>query len=279
MKKISYLFILFSVISLSSSSQSQNLSSLIKQEVLDAHVMFKKTVWRRMDLTERQNVAFFAGNSGLPKLLLDAVEEGLINSYTSDSCINFMSDNIFKSNIAIERRTANDDFGGFNDFGGNNNGQSSNNEPVLEPIPAILFSVAYIKEDIIFDRNRSRMYFYIQTITLALPRDAGTIYNPGGFEKPVAHFKYKEVLDLFRGPYKDKALYFNDVNHGAHLNLSDGFELRLFNAPIIKLSNARDLDIRQIYSDQLSNNPLSIISIQQKYEYNLMEYESDLWEN
>ena len=39
-----------------------------------------------------------------------------------------------------------------------------------------------------------------------------------------------------------------------------------------------NLDIRQIYSEQMATDPMSVIVIQQKYEYDLMEYESELWE-
>ena len=73
-------------------------------------------------------------------------------------------------------------------------------------------------------------------------------------------------------------MYYNLQNPGKHLNLSDAFELRLFNAPIVKISNPQDLDIRQQYSDELASDPLKVIVIQQKYEYDLMEYESELWE-
>ncbi|MEO1255377.1 MAG: gliding motility protein GldN, partial [Bacteroidota bacterium] len=119
---------------------------------------------------------------------------------------------------------------------------------------------------------------YIRSITIALPREAGSLYNPAGFEKPIAHFRYDDVVDLFRGPYADKAKYYNNNNTGQHMNMSDAFELRLFSAPITKVSNAQNLDIRQIYADEMAKDPMSVIVIQQKYEYDLMEYESELWE-
>ena len=62
------------------------------------------------------------------------------------------------------------------------------------------------------------------------------------------------------------------------MNMSDAFELRLFSAPIIKISNAQDEDIRQLYADEMASDPMKAVIIQQKYEYDLMEYESELWE-
>ena len=286
MKKISYILALM-IISISGIGQ-EKLAPLIKPEIDKSQVMFKRFVWRRMDMMEKQNLPFFSLNGEVPRLLIQAVNEGLINPYRSDSCINFMPDIIFSSNISVEQEQNPFVSGGFNSNGfddsfgdDQNNDQESNTssaQPKLLAIPPEEFSVLYIKEEVIFDRNRSRMYYFIRSLTIALPADAGTTYNPAGFEKQIAHFKYDEVVDLFRGPYVDKAIHYNNQNLRSAINLSDAFELRLFNAPIIKISNPQNLDIRQIYADEMAEDPLSVIGIQQKYEYDLMDYESELWE-
>ena len=282
MKKLGYVVIF---LLLASTGYSQEKAPLIKPEVDQAQVMFKKMVWRRMHLKEKQNSPFFSVNGEISRLLIEAVDEGLITPYRSDSCINFMPDIIFVSNISVEQEQNPFVGGGFNtggfdsfDGGGQQDDEPASDEPRLLSIPPEEFSVIYLREEVVFDRNRSRMYNYIRSLTLALPADAGSTYNPGGFEKPVAHFNYDEVVALFRGPYADKAIYYNNQNPGAHLNMSDAFELRLFNAPITKISNDQDLDIRQIYAEQMATDPMSVIVIQQKYEYDLMEYESELWE-
>ncbi|MEM6641738.1 MAG: gliding motility protein GldN [Bacteroidota bacterium] len=264
----------------------EELAPLVKPEVDETQIMFQRTLWRRMDLEEKQNRPFFSRNGEVSRLLVEAVDEGLLTPYRSDSCINFMPDIIFVSNISVEREDnpfvgGGFTSGGFDSFDDSEDDQAedqSNDGPKLEEIPSELFSVLYIREDVIFDRNRSRMYNYIRSLSLALPRDAGSLYNPAGFEKKVAHFKYDEVVDLFRGPYADRARYYNRQNPGKHMNMSDAFELRLFRAPIIKISNPEDLDIRELYSEELANNPLKPIVVQQQYEYDLMEYESELWE-
>lgn len=282
MRKLGYVIVCLMLVSV---GYSQEKAPLIKPEVDETQVMFKKMVWRRMDLKEKQNLPFFSLNGEMPRLLIEAVDEGLITPYRSDSVINFMPDIIFVSNISVER--AQNPFvgggfntGGFDDGAGDSNGaaEEESDGPRLDAIPEEEFSIFYLKEEVIFDRNRSRMYNYIRSLSMYLPADAGTNYNPNGFEKPIAHFNYDDVVALFRGPYADRAIYYNNQNPGAHLNMSDAFELRLFNAPIIKISNAEDLDIRQIYSDQMAQDPMSVIVIQQKYEYDLMEYESELWE-
>ena len=264
----------------------EELAPLVKPEVDETQVMFKKTIWRRMDLTEKQNRPFFSKNGEVSTLLIEAVDEGLLTPYRSDSCINFMPDIIFVSNISVEREDnpfvgGGFSSGGFDSFDDDSNEaaeEQTSDGPRLEEIPENLFSVLYIREDLIFDRNRSRMYNYIRSLSLALPRDAGSLYNPAGFEKKVAHFKYDDVVELFRGPYAERAVYYNMHNPGKHMNMSDAFELRLFRAPIVKISNPEDLDIRELYSEELAANPLKPIVVQQQYEYDLMEYESELWE-
>lgn len=284
MKKLGYVVVF--ALAVSFGYAQEELAPLVKPEVDETQVMFKKTVWRRMDMEEKQNLPFFSLNGEVSRLLIEAVDEGLLTPYRSDSCINFMPDIIFISNISVEREQNPFVGGGFNSGGFDSFGDESSEEATeeqseearQEAIPEDLFSVLYLKEDVIFDRNRSRMYNYIRSISLALPRDAGSLYNPAGFEKKVAHFRYDDVIALFRGPYADRAKYYNSYNPGKHMNMSDAFELRLFNAPIVKISNPQDLDIRQLYQDEMANDPMSVIVIQQKYEYDLMEYESELWE-
>ena len=284
MKRLGYVCVFFLAITIGYAQEE--LAPLVKAEVDETQVMFRRTIWRRMDMGEKQNKPFFSKNGEISRLLIEAVEEGLLTPYRSDSCINFMPDIIFTSNISVEREDNPFVGGGFNSGGFDSFDDSSSDdaaadtsdEPRLESIPEQLFSVLYMKEDLIFDRNRSRMYNYIRSLSIALPRDAGSLYNPAGFEKKVAHFRYEDVVALFRGPYADRAKYYNRQNPGQHINMSDAFELRLFRAPIVKISNPDDLDIRQIYGEELAIDPLKAIIVQQQYEYDLMEYESELWE-
>lgn len=257
------------------SLKAQEGHPIVKPEVPDEYVMFKKQVQRRMNLGEKQNRPFFSKNGEISKLILEAVESGLLRPYQSDSTVNFMDDQQFQDNIQIENEGGGGGFGFGGGFGGS---QQESSGPTYTPIPGDLFNVLYITEDVIFDRNRSRMYYYIRSITLVLPASAGPDWNPAGFEKPIASFRYQDLVDLFRGPFADRAIWFNNQNQAAHINFADAFELRLFSAPIIKISNADNLDISQQYGDKIAQNPLYRNMIQQKYEYDLVEFESELWE-
>jgi gliding motility associated protien GldN len=279
MKKLVYAIVVFGFLE----ATAQEYVPIVKPEVPEEYVLFKKTVTRRMNLKEKQNRPFFSKNGELSALIIEAVNAGLIKPYASDSCINIMPDDIFQDRIRIKNQASGFGGGGFgggfSSGCGNDNQQPENQGPTYTSIPPDLFSVVYLKEDVIFDRNRSRMYYYIRSITIALPGGAETAqWNEAGFEKTIASFKYEDLVALFRGPFADRAIWYNRYNQAQHVNFSDAFELRLFRAPIFKVSNPENTNIRQEFAELIARDPINGPIVQQQFEYEIMEYESNLWE-
>jgi gliding motility associated protien GldN len=244
-----------------------------KPEVEEHYKMFNKTMVRRMDLEEKQNKPFFSKNGELSKILLQALANGDLKVYSSDSTNKIMPDSTLQKMLAFtitEQRPSDP-----NDFY-----SPLIDTEVTTPIPANLFTVVYINEDVIFDRNRSRMYWYIRTLTLTVPGKPEYVnqYGITGEMSNYLHFKYDEVVEVLRSEkYRDKAIWYNGQNIASHRNMSDAFELRLFSAPIIKVSNQDDLDIRQIYAQEIAQNPLKAMLLQQQMDYDLADYEAQLW--
>lgn len=83
MKKLCYA-LLIGVLSIPSLMAQEAQQPIIKPEVEESQIMFQRMVWRRMDLLEKQNKPFFSRNSEVPRLILQAVEEGLIKPYRTD---------------------------------------------------------------------------------------------------------------------------------------------------------------------------------------------------
>lgn len=277
MKKLSYaltLSTLLTILSVSVYAQEVKEAPAIKPKVVKSQVLFKKTIWRRMDLTERQNRPFFSINGEITAVILEAAQKGIIFPYENDSCTTRIPMEEFESRIAIQDQGApaqeevdpNDPFAQLNE----QNEEMQNDGP--QWIPAGEFDFIQIKEDLFFDRLRSRMYYDIQAITLYLP--ATSFYNTGGFNKPVASFKYSELERLFREVMPEKSIWYNNQNQAQHRNFADAFTLRLFSAPIVKISNGRDQTVRQIYGQ----GKQGIIAAQQ-LEHELLEFENELWEN
>jgi gliding motility associated protien GldN len=240
-----------------------------KPDIPEKYKMFSKSMTRRMDLKIKQNKPLYSRNGEISKILFDALAAGDLNAYRSDSCRVIMPDSTLQNmmNIVETRMVPQDPNDPFSPMV---------QKKVVTPIPPTIFEVLYINEDVIFDRNRSRMYWYIQSLSLTVPGNPQYLnaYGIAGELDKVVHFKYEEVVEVLRSDkYKDRAIWYNDQNMSAHRNMVDAFELRLFSAPITKVENNEDLDIRQEYG----NDPWTAVQVQQKYEHDLAEYEAELW--
>ena len=251
-------------------------AEIIKPEIDPIHIFWKKTLFRRLNLLQRQNQPFNSKNSELSALMIQGAKDGLLQPYMSDSCLRPMPDDEFISALQYEIQGGDDDFGFGGGFGDEAEEETEGDGKNYSDIDPSEFNKIYIREDLIFDRMRSRMYYYIRALTIGIPANPNYEIQ---FEKKVASFRYDDVVKLFRGPYKDKAYWFNEQNPGAHINLADALELRLFNAPIIGVSNSQNLDIRQMYAEQIAEDPMMALILQQQAEMELMEYEANLWEN
>ena len=138
-------------------------------------------------------------------------------------------------------------------------------------IPKREFNIIEIREDLYFDRIHSRIYFDIQAISLYLPGDS--FFNLGGFEKPIASFRFIDLYNLFKSMPKE-AIWFNETNIAQHKNLGDAFLLRLFKGLIVKIANADDIRVSELYANSRKNGIMASVQVEQ----DLMEWESNLWE-
>jgi gliding motility associated protien GldN len=258
----------------------------------DYDVMYKKRLWRRMDLKEKQNRSFFAFNNEITKIIIEGVNAGVVFPYKNDSLQTRMSREEFLENLKMpvyggeilsEEEKAmgftEDDAWGDDDGWGDDSGwgDEEKSEAAADAsasgadyfFPADV-EVLEIMEDWVFDKRRSRLFYDIQSITLILP---ATKFPETGLQRQVASFKYKDLEDLFRS-MPEEALWFNPQNSAEHKNLADAFLLRLFSARLIKVSNPEDSYIADIYN----TNPKEGLIASQRIEQELLELEHELWE-
>ena len=290
MGKLYKIFVLFVLLSISSVdntySQAAEVSNgynpLSLRQVHESYLMWKRTLWRRVDLKEKQNKPFFAMNRELSKIIISAVERGVLIPYRSDSVndANVMSREDFLINIQQENLDAEDDFedGGFEDdpfAAAIEDDPFATDEEEVETGPIFIpnreFSIFEIKEDLYFDRIHSRIYFDIQSISMYLPSDS--FYNLTGVEKPVASFRFIDLYNLFKSMPKE-AIWFNDSNIAQHKNLGDAFLLRLFKGIIVKIANADDVRVSELYAKSRKDGIMASFKVEQ----DLMEWEANLWE-
>ncbi|MEC7895843.1 MAG: gliding motility protein GldN [Bacteroidota bacterium] len=286
MSKLNKIFVLFILLSLASVDESYSQAEvsdgynpLSLRQVHESYLLWKKTLWRRVDLGEKQNKPFFARNRELSKLIIEGVERGVLIPYLNDSVNddNVMSREEFLQRITQDEGEEEDEFTDavfddpFADL--DDDPFATEEEEATGPqfIPKREFNIIEIREDLYFDRIHSRIYFDIQAISLYLPGDS--FFNLGGFEKPIASFRFIDLYNLFKSMPKE-AIWFNETNIAQHKNLGDAFLLRLFKGLIVKIANADDIRVSELYANSRKDGIMASVQVEQ----DLMEWESNLWE-
>ncbi|MDX2195830.1 MAG: gliding motility protein GldN [Cytophagales bacterium] len=231
--------------------------------ILDKDIMFRKTVWRRLDMKEKQNKGFMSSSKELPVLIIEYLKMGKLKAYATDSLDEgkSLTEEQFKANLVDPNNIMPDTTGMSEEEKKQLLSQSRDIDPKL-------LTLIDIKEDVIFDKKRSRMYYDIIAFTLYIP----AAINPRGFNQPVAVIKYKDLCEQFR---KDgRAIWFNRENDAEHKNFVDAFDLRLFSSFIIKVSNPYD----ELIVDTYGGDPKAGRYGSEKASVDIMEYEHNLWE-
>ena len=250
----------------------------------NSDIMFRKTITRAIDLREKQNKPMFSEGKEISRVILDAVKRGELVAYRNDSLTSTFTGAEVVSNMSYAESTAGlsdeEKAAGFSEDTGDDWGAAPKKKgskpvakkPVAPPSyeyrPKDLYQME-LKEDMIFDKKRSRMYHDIKTITLLVPSTLSS--NAAGIEKPIGTFKYSDLVKVFRNN-PDKAIWFNSQNDAQHKNLADAFELWLFNSYIVKVSNPNDARLDEIYG-----GPQQGILASQQAASDLIEYEYNLW--
>lgn len=289
MKNLCYVFLMASLLVIGDNNVSYaqedasgyNPHSL--RPIHESDIMHKKRIWRRMDLEEKQNRPFFAYNNEITKIIIDAVKQGILHPYENDSLKTRMSKEKFLENLQLpqtgfeaEETVAEDDAWGSSGWG--DEPKSENKDTAASGTssssPGYFFnnqvSVLEIMEDVIFDKKRSRMYYDVLSVKLIIP----PVHFPEtGLLREVGVFRYKDLVEVFKS-MPNEAIWFNPQNARAHRNLADAFDLRLFNARIVKVGNPRDQFLVDIYNESPKEGILASI----REEQALMEWEHNLWE-
>lgn len=262
----------------------------------ESSIHYKARLWRRMDLNEKINQPFFSVNNEISKFILDWVKAGVLTAYSNDSLLTKLSPEQFQENLKMEEQSSlaalsdAEKAAGFGAEGasapkaGADDGWGGSSKPAIAPAKDAFeqkpvstdvsyyfpkeLSILEIREDAIIDRRRSRLYFDIQSISLIIPASK----TKAGFDKAVASFRYKDLYKLFRS--NPNCIWYNSENETQHKNMADAFDLRMFQARIIKKGNVENKFLTDLYGGEKEGLMMS-----QLLEYKLLEMEHDMWEN
>ena len=107
MKQISYVLALVFLATLGaiSPNMAQETTNYVNHNstsgIPDYDIMYKKRLWRRMDLKEKQNRSFFAFNNEITKIIIEGVNAGVLFPYKNDSLLTRMSREEFLENMKM----------------------------------------------------------------------------------------------------------------------------------------------------------------------------------
>jgi gliding motility associated protien GldN len=125
----------------------------------------------------------------------------------------------------------------------------------------------WIKEDVVFDKESSRMYTRILGIA-----PLKTVTNPDGSFRAVTPIFWVYYPDL--RPMLAKYEVYNGKNYGARMSWEELFESRMFASRVIKstINNPNDLLISSYVKD-----PILALLEGENIKDKVFNYEQDLW--
>jgi len=277
LKSKKFLFVLLALLMVASGLLAQNNDELYNEwsmrQIRKDQQMFRKALWFRIDLREKQNVPFFADGNEITRLLIDAVKAGQIRPFKNDSLTQRMSLDEFEENLRIPVEE-DDDFLKEEKFEENDDvwtedgkkAEVAEVETADEYLPKQLY-VIEMKEDLIFDKLRSRMYEDPLAITIIIPGEQ----TAAGIDRELCTFSYKELCEkVFKN--NPKATWHNPRNSAQSHNLEDAFSLHLWRGTLVKYENPKNGRIIDMYT----GGKAALVAAERAIAQ-LMEYEATLW--
>ena len=258
--------ITFAIILFCLNTYSQNLQA--------SDLMFKKEITRAIDLREKQNQPLFSAGREISKLLVDATLTGQITPYSSDSLKEGKQLTVseFEQLITIDNGAITQDTAYMDEYEKQDYLASLANQTQT---PDFYFGKDLyqmeLTENVYFSSESSEMRYQIKAITIFIPAEHPD--NIRGIQQPIASYDYNEVMKIFKND--PNAIWYNPYNDSEHRSLENAFELRLFSSYIIKISNPND----DYIVDEVGGDSKKGITQSEKKAYDLLEFESNLWEN
>ena len=228
----------------------------------ESDVMFRKRIWREIDLREKVNMIFASPKSRLITVLTDAIQAGELTAYDASSTKDDVNGDEFSVVLKPEEamaKFADSVLVPIFDKDGNQTGTVVK-AGEFNPDSIVKFR---IKEDWIFDKQRSVFEPRIVGIAPMIKISAaGQAFD----EQPAFWIYFPEARHLL---VTQEVV--NRNNDATGLSYDDIFMKRVFSSYIVKESNPEDLRIKDyaVGIDRLYES--------ERVKKELMDFEHDLW--
>lgn len=245
---------------------------LAYEHIREDDAVYRQRLWRELDVREKINLSFSYkadednGNQRFINILLNSINSGDVTAFspiddrfTTPITMKEITEMLVgKPKVISVRDWAKDPDGTKDVF---------KDSVIVDEFNADGIQKYWIKEDVVFDKESSRMHIRILGIA-----PLKNIYNADG--------SFRDVTPLFWVYYPDLrpmlARYevYNSKNFGARMSWEELFESRMFNARIIKTTLDNPYD--RYIADYLRDPILRLLEgdgIKEK----IFNYEQDLW--
>jgi gliding motility associated protien GldN len=246
---------------------------LAYEHIREDDAVYRQRLWREIDVHEKMNLPFIYkadgdnGNQRFINILLNAIKSGEITAFDAAVDDRFTTPMTMKQitkQLIGEPKVIQVPNWALDPDG--SKGIMKDSTIVEEYNPDIVERF-WIKEDVIFDKESSRMYARILGIApLKTVRN-----NDGSFRDvtPIFWVYYPEMRPLLA-----KFEAYNGKNYGARLSWEELFESRMFSSRIIKstIENPYDQFIKNYIKD-----PILRLLEGENIKEKIFNYEQDLW--
>jgi gliding motility associated protien GldN len=231
--------------------------------------VYRHKIWREIDTREKINLPFRYsadqdnGNQRFVSILLKAVQDSVVTVFNAID--DRFTSPMTKSEVAAIVLGDEIDVPQFNEKGEQLPSIKKRNEINLDSMYKF-----QIKEEVVFDKESSRLFFRILGIA-----PVKRIITPQGLdlgETPIFWVYYPDMRPTFA-----KYEVYNGKNFGARMSWEELFESRMFYGRIIKstIDNPYDQFIKNYKG--ISENPILQLLEGETIKEKIFNYEQDLW--
>ena len=245
---------------------------LAYENIREDDAVYRQRVWLELDVHEKMNLPFIYnanednGNQRFFSILLGAIKNDSITPFTGDDD-RFTTPttyrDIAKSLVGTGKTVQVQDWA--NDPTGSKG--LTKDSSIVEDYDPDVIQKYWVKEDIIFDKESSRLHFRILGIaplkTIRLPDSTYTV-------TPLFWIYYPDIR-----PVLAKYQAYNSKNYGARMSWEEIFESRMFSSRVVKstLDNPGDRFIAGYIND-----PILRLLEGDNIKEKIFNYEQDLWQ-
>ena len=244
------------------------------ENIREDDATYMQRVWREIDVHEKLNIPFVYkaegdnGNQRFIMILLNAIKNGDVTAFSAVGGDDRFTTPLPFSNIA-ELLVGKPKTRQVPDWIADPDGSKGlmKDTTISSEFNPDLVERYWIKEDVVFDKESSRMYTRILGIA-----PLQTILNEDGSFRAVTPIFWVYYPDL--RPMLAKFDVYNGKNYGARMSWEELFESRMFASRVIKstINNPNDFYISSYVKD-----PILALLEGENVKEKIFNYEQDLW--